>query len=82
MDRLNELIREVAASRPDTMRVVDLAAHVAARPGGEFDPALRADGVHFTQGGAQEVVGAWLGEAILHAASELRAGHAPTATAR
>jgi len=80
MDRLNEIIREVATSRPETMRVVDLAGYVAGRPGGEFDPALRADGVHLTTSGAHDVVRAWLGEAILRAAHELRTGQAPGAT--
>ena len=81
MDRLNAIIREVAASRPETMRVVDLAGYVASRPGGEFDPTLRADGVHFTLEGASDVVNAWLGEEILRAARDLRAEHPPLASA-
>lgn len=80
IDRLNELIREVAASHPESMRVVDLAGYLASRPAGEMDPALRPDGVHFTPAAAREVVDAWLGEAILGAARELRDGTPAAAT--
>ncbi|MBY0275886.1 hypothetical protein K2Z84_11120, partial [Candidatus Binatia bacterium] len=59
---LNEMIREVAASHADSMRVVDLAGHVAGRAASEFDPALRDDGVQFTVAGAHDAVGGWFGE--------------------
>lgn len=73
MDRVNELIREVAAERPDTMRVVDLAGALQRRPGGEFDQAIRADDVHFTKEGAASVVRDGVGAEIQRAVAELRA---------
>lgn len=72
MDRLNELIREVAAQNPATMRVIDLAGHLQTLPGGELDPEVRPDGVHFSRAGALGVARGWLGDEILRAASELR----------
>jgi hypothetical protein len=80
MDRLNEIVREVAASRPDTMRVVDLAGHFARLPAGELDPALRPDGVHLTTAAASELTQAWLGDEVLRAARELRDRRAPAAS--
>ena len=78
MERVNELAREVARTRPDRMRVVDLAAYMASRPAGEFDTAIRADDVHYTRAGAAEVTRDFLGPEILRAARELRAAR-PTA---
>ncbi len=57
VDRLNEIVREVAADRPD-VHVVDLGAWARGLPDGEFGEA-RADGVHFAWAGAAEL-GAWL----------------------
>ena len=70
MDRLNELVREVAAEHPDVVRVLDLAAHLRARPGGELDPSLRPDGVHVSEEASGEVA-AWLGPQIVAALAEL-----------
>jgi hypothetical protein len=67
MARLNQIIRAVAAAHPD-MRVVDLNAYLASLPGGELDPALRPDGVHFTFDTTRQVA-AWLGPAVVAAAS-------------
>jgi hypothetical protein len=71
MDRFNALVADVARTRPDRMRIVDLGAYLRGRPGGLFDPAIRADGVHFTKSGAAEVSASWLGPEILRAAREL-----------
>ena len=79
MERVNELAREVARTRADRMRVVDLAAYMAARPNGEFDTAIRADDVHYTRAGAAEVARDFVGPEILRAAQELRAGRPPVA---
>ncbi|MBU6281472.1 acyltransferase [bacterium] len=73
MDRLGEIVREVAATRGDRMRTIDLGAHLRSRPGGELDPALRED-VHFSVEGGAALADEWLGAAILRAADELRAG--------
>lgn len=73
MDRFNELVAEVARTRPDTMRIVDLGGYLRQRPGGEFDSSIRADDVHFSIPGATEVSAAWLGPEVLRAARELRA---------
>jgi peptidoglycan/LPS O-acetylase OafA/YrhL len=65
MDRWNALVREAAAERPGTV-VLDLPAHLASLPGGEMDPRLRPDGVHFTLDTTREV-GGWLGPQLLEA---------------
>lgn len=71
IDRFNELVAEVARTRQDRMRIVDLGAYLRSRPNGEHDPAIRPDGVHFTQAGAAEVAAAWLGPEIVRAGREL-----------
>lgn len=63
MRRLNELLVEASALRPRTM-VLDLAAHMAARPNGELDLAERPDGIHWTQDAAR-VLADWLGPQLL-----------------
>ncbi|MCU1345886.1 MAG: oatA 5, partial [Acidimicrobiia bacterium] len=65
MRRFNELLTQAAASRP-AVHVVDLAGHLASLPGGELDPALRPDGVHFTLVTARQVAD-WLGPAVVAA---------------
>jgi len=71
MDLFNAMLADVARTRTDRMRIVDLGAYLQRRPGGLFDPAIRADGVHFTKSGAAEVSADWLGPEILRAAREL-----------
>lgn len=61
MERLNQLIDEVAAERPQA-HVVDLAAWMAEQPP-ERDAELRPDSIHFTVDSATEVSG-WLGPEI------------------
>jgi hypothetical protein len=63
MDRFNALLRDVARVRPG-MRIIDLARFVEAWPGGEFDPVLRPDGVHFEPRAVSASVAPWLVSAI------------------
>lgn len=55
VDRLNQLIVTMAAQHPNVV-VVDLAGYLAALPGGDLNPQLRPDGVHFTLNSAIDVV--------------------------
>jgi lysophospholipase L1-like esterase len=57
MNRLNEIIGDLAADRDDVF-LVDLAGHLATYPGGEVDP-VRPDGVHLTPESGK-VVADWL----------------------
>jgi peptidoglycan/LPS O-acetylase OafA/YrhL len=61
MTRLNELVAEVAAERPDVMRIIDVAGHVAT-----LDPSVRPDGVHISEA-ASHPLAEWLGPQILAA---------------
>ena len=61
--RYNEILLEVAAERP-ALHVIDLAAWMRTLPGGELDPNIRPDGVHFSKPGAVEVA-RWLGPELL-----------------
>ena len=63
IDRFDELLR-VAAATHANVTVVDLAGWLAGQPGGEMDPRLRPDGVHFAPSVAPEV-GAWLGPQLV-----------------
>jgi peptidoglycan/LPS O-acetylase OafA/YrhL len=72
MIRLNELIAEAVAQRPDQAVVVDLAAHVYDL-GEDEDIRLRPDGVHFSIEAAAEVTYDWLGPTLLEIYEE-RAG--------
>jgi hypothetical protein len=64
VDRLNELIREVAALRPGVAQVLDFQAWLASQPGGELDPAKRDDGLHFRDS-FLPTIGAWLGPQLI-----------------
>jgi len=57
-DRLNQILAEVAAARPDRAVVLDLAAGMAGRI---EDPVLRPDGVHFDQQAFAEFTASWFG---------------------
>jgi hypothetical protein len=70
MDRLNELIRQVDADR-DEMVVLDLVTYLRSLPGDEMDPALRPDGVHFSEEASTDLVD-WLGPAIIDAVEQHR----------
>ena len=63
MARFNELITTVDAAR-DEMVVVDLAAHLRSLPGGELDPDLRPDGVHFSEESSKEIA-EWLAPLVI-----------------
>jgi hypothetical protein len=69
MQRLNEIIRQIAAERPQ-IALVDLGGHLDSIPGADTDHNLRPDGVHFTVDTSRQVAD-WLGPAILAAS-----GHA------
>jgi peptidoglycan/LPS O-acetylase OafA/YrhL len=62
MDRLNEIIRDLADAR-EGVAVVDLAGYLASLPAGE-DARLRPDGVHFDVETTGEVA-RWLGPELL-----------------
>jgi peptidoglycan/LPS O-acetylase OafA/YrhL len=63
VDRLNEIIRRVAAGRDD-VTVVDLQSWAQRLPGGEFGPANRAEGRGLTEAGAARAA-AWLTPQVL-----------------
>jgi len=65
MARFNTLMAQVAAERPDVVEVIDLPGYLRTTPGGELDPALRPDGIHFTWDAATQVSSDWLGPEIL-----------------
>ena len=67
MDRLNELLAEAVALRPGVASLVDMRAWVASQPGGEMDPAMRSDGIHF-QDEFAPTLSAWLGPEIMRIA--------------
>jgi lysophospholipase L1-like esterase len=64
VDRLNQIIAEVAARHPD-VTLVDLAGWLETWPNRSFDPADR-DGVHFSWAASDRVV-AWLMPQVLAA---------------
>lgn len=63
-DRYNQVLFSAVPQMPRT-HVLDLAGWMRAFPGGEFSPALRVDGVHFTLEStdvvARDYLGPWLG---------------------
>jgi hypothetical protein len=63
MMRINELIREVVAQRPEHAVVVDLASYIYDQ--GPDDVRLRPDGVHFSMETSVEVANDWLGPQLL-----------------
>jgi len=66
VDRFNELVRQALDGRPNTS-ILDLQEWLRQRPGGEFDPSVRTDGVHFTYAGTA-LFAPWLGDQLLAAA--------------
>jgi aminobenzoyl-glutamate transport protein len=72
IDRMNNLVRIVAATRP-WMVVVDMAAAVERLPGGEFDADYRPDGVHFTMTTAERFIRDWLADQLTQALARGRA---------
>ena len=55
MARLNQIVSEELAGRPD-FSFVDLPGWLRGQPGGEVDPGTRPDGVHFSVPGAAAFV--------------------------
>ncbi|HLT69037.1 MAG TPA: acyltransferase [Acidimicrobiales bacterium] len=77
MDRLNEILQRVADERHGVV-TVDLQGLLRSLPGGEMDPALRPDGVHFTPESATELAPR-LGPLVLDALeAEPVAGSSPS----
>jgi peptidoglycan/LPS O-acetylase OafA/YrhL len=70
IDRLNQLLREVAAKR-DFVTLLDYAEQARSWPGGEFDPRLREGGVGLTPEGGRAVA-EWLAPQLI----ELARSHA------
>ena len=62
MDRLNAMIRSVAASRP-RVTVLDLSAHMASMPGGEINHDDRPDGIHWTHASSLALA-PWISDSI------------------
>ena len=63
MDRFNQLVREVVATKPRAM-ILDLEAHMRTLPEGEMSLADRPDGVHWTASAAFALA-PWLGKSII-----------------
>ncbi|MFN8050138.1 MAG: SGNH/GDSL hydrolase family protein [Acidimicrobiales bacterium] len=59
-DRYNVVLSSAVGRMPN-VSVLDLAGYMRSRPGGEFSPDLRVDGVHFTNEGTDRVANAYLG---------------------
>jgi len=76
MVRTNEILHDVAATRP-AMRVIPYTSFMQAWPGGPLDPALRPDGIHVDDKGGP-IVAEWMGPEILAAYWDVKAGR-PTA---
>lgn len=66
MARYNEILRQVARER-SRVAIVDLNSHLRTLTGGEMDPVLRPDGIHFSTE-TTDVVAPWIGQAIVAAA--------------
>ena len=58
VDRLNGILRDVVAGH-EGMSVVDVHGWLRGMPGGETDPDLRVDGVHWSMSGSNELAD-WL----------------------
>ena len=67
MDRFNQILAEVAAERPGTARLVDLAGWLGDR---SQDRTLRSDGSHFSYDGFTQVSREWFGPALIGAWDE------------
>jgi peptidoglycan/LPS O-acetylase OafA/YrhL len=65
MVRLNELLTDIAATRP-LVRIIPFTAFLTASPGGVFDRKLRPDGLH-VDAVDDDGVGDWLGPHVLDA---------------
>jgi hypothetical protein len=77
IDDLNAVIGEVAAERPDAVRVIDLGGWMEARV---LDTAIRADGSHYDPGPGDDVITSVLGPALVATWQEWWPTHAGSAT--
>ncbi len=66
VDLYNQMLTEEVAKRPNAS-ILDIASWMRVQPGGEFDPAFRPDGVHFSEV-STDTVAAWLGPVLLKSA--------------
>jgi peptidoglycan/LPS O-acetylase OafA/YrhL len=62
-DAYNSLLAAVVGSRPEA-ELLDVTSWMRSQPGGEFDAALRPDGVHFSEASTDQVAG-WLGPLLV-----------------
>jgi peptidoglycan/LPS O-acetylase OafA/YrhL len=62
-ERLNEILVDTLANRPN-FHLLDVAGWIRTIPGGQANPEYRADGVHYTVRGADELA-AWMAPQIL-----------------
>lgn len=67
IEHFNQIVRSVAAERPQDMRVVDLAGHIADSAKLGTYENLRPDGVHLSLASATQLAHGWLGDQILRA---------------
>jgi hypothetical protein len=67
MDRFNQIVREVIATKPRAV-LLDLAAHMQSLPEGEMSLADRPDGVHWTHAAAYALA-PWLGTSLVDIAN-------------
>lgn len=65
--RLHQILREVAAQRPRTARVLDLEAYLGTRVD---DPGLRPDGIHIPEEQAYQLYDEWLADETIRIWSE------------
>jgi hypothetical protein len=66
-EAIHRMVAGIAASRPDTVRVIDLPAWLATSPLGT-DAAARPDKVHWTSDASAAIAEQFLGQALLRAA--------------
>lgn len=64
MERFRELGEDLRDARPGSVVLLDLAGWLRDQPGGEMDPTLRPDGIHFSTDVAEAVAETWLGPEI------------------
>ena len=82
MRRYNELVRELAASRPETVQVLELAEYLRRQPGGEFSADLRSDGIHLEAEAALRISNDFVGPEILRLAAIPLAAPTPASKSR
>jgi hypothetical protein len=51
------------------MTVIDLPGYLDTTPGGQLDPVMRPDGIHFELDTARKLAYDWLGDEVVRAAA-------------